>query len=41
MGVKRWPDWIPAVMTTTVCFRKTDILIVSAIQYNVDLRKDV
>lgn len=31
----------PAVKVTTVCFTKTDMLIVSAIQYNVDLLKDV
>lgn len=32
---------IPAVKATIVCFRKTDMLIVSTIQYNVGLLKDV
>lgn len=31
----------PAVKTITVCFRKTEMLIVSTIQYNVGLLKDV
>lgn len=30
-----------AVKATTVCFRKTDMLIMSTIQYNVGLLKDV
>lgn len=31
----------PAVKATIVCLRKTDMLIVSTIQYNVRLLKDV
>lgn len=32
---------IPAVKATIVCFRKTDTFIVSAVQYYMDLMKDV